>query len=404
MPDSATLLVTTIRKLVRTGAVIGPLCFSLLLLTGCNPETSDELPQHVRELDPLIVLQQEDAEAGSLTLTREQVFRDSLLLEEISGVAVGESGEVWFSGRSWKREEVFRFGADGTLLERFGEFGSDKGQFTRLSGMQLANDSLYLFDEDLGRVTMRAVNHPGRADTLEISVSDSLFLESYHRVVPLYRFESGDFLVELRDTRNPVYYSERFRFWMRYDPDRHHLKEPALREADTAYLIGDYAGRPVPFTLSLPGKPGITVSEDDQLFLAYTDEYLIRQYSFDGHFQQAWYGDVKPEPLSPEEDIFPEYGHNEQLLKIRESAEYPDAWPAIASVLADDEGRLWVARIKDEPEFEWWILDEQGAVAVFRWPRERQIRFVKNGFVYTSEPGENGFQDMVRYRISSDLP
>lgn len=99
--------------------------------------------------------------------------------------------------------------------------------------------------------------------------------------------------------------------------------------------------------------------------------------------------------------VFSEFSHNDQLLRIRQTAEYPDTWPALYSIVTDDRARLWVSSITaDEDEFIWWVIDQDGEYARFVWPAGREIVHVQNGYAYVIESDRAGFKDVVRYRIS----
>ncbi|MDR8393825.1 hypothetical protein NC796_21915 [Aliifodinibius sp. S!AR15-10] len=80
----------------------------------------------------------------------------------------------------------------------------------------------------------------------------------------------------------------------------------------------------------------------------------------------------------------------------------PDRWPALHTMLIDDENRLWIATIVDDREvYRWWVLSEEGKLlARFDWPRDHPIEDVKNGNLYSVETSEKtGERNVIRYRI-----
>ena len=90
------------------------------------------------------------------------------------------------------------------------------------------------------------------------------------------------------------------------------------------------------------------------------------------------------------------------MADIVSQNDLPETWPAIDNILADDEGRLWVATIvEDLSVYEWWVLEDSGElITKFKWPRDEPIEVVKNGKIYTRETDEDtGLQRVVRYGI-----
>ena len=91
---------------------------------------------------------------------------------------------------------------------------------------------------------------------------------------------------------------------------------------------------------------------------------------------------------------------NQYLLQ---NAELPDTWPAIGDFIMDDENRLWISTITDSDNrtYTWWVLKDTGELlTTFRWPRNRTIEKIKDGFVYSRETEETtGQQTIAKYRV-----
>ncbi len=80
----------------------------------------------------------------------------------------------------------------------------------------------------------------------------------------------------------------------------------------------------------------------------------------------------------------------------------PDTWPALNSMVMDDENRLWISTIVDDKQvYEWWILNEFGELlATFRRPRTWAVRTIKNERLYVQETDlATGIQQIVAYRL-----
>ncbi len=382
--------------------------FYALLLCGCRNTNSGDIPKHVRELPNVTIFPKNTAAKSSIKLNREMVFSDSLLLDEIPSVAVDDSGNVFFAGKSWERRVIHLFGPDGIYRRSIGNYGEGEGEFLEISGIQLRNDSLYVFDDELERATvfssedgtlLEAFNlRPGKINAAEES--------GEIRWKPVWAREDGTFLVQRKEEKNPAYYPNRFLRYFTINRAGDIISEKLLEQKDTKFLVGNYAGRPAPFTLDIPERSLLAMSNDHELYSAWTGEFLIKVFDADGNYLRAYYHPFNRTKLNPEEVIHPRYSHNVQLRRIRETTEYPEEWPALYSLRVDDKSRIWVSTvIDDDDHFEWWVIDSNSVFARFKWPKEKPVQFIKDDFVYTVETNSGGFKEVVRYRIEgiSDL-
>lgn len=134
-----------------------------------------------------------------------------------------------------------------------------------------------------------------------------------------------------------------------------------------------------------------------------TDEVLFKFYGRNGEQIRAFYYPYSNAELQPD-DVFMYYEDaGEQVIHAIRSDDHPETWPAFHSLKLDDENRLWVSTIVDDLEiYEWWVLDEGGELmATFTWPRNRELKKVKNGYAYTMERDlETDLQEVVKYKIN----
>lgn len=140
----------------------------------------------------------------------------------------------------------------------------------------------------------------------------------------------------------------------------------------------------------------IAVSEEGYIYTAWTQYFLIRKYDLEGNYVQGFYYPYSQVPLD-HNDFFDFGMEAEELKKL----DIPDTWPVLRSMKTDDEGRLWVSTITGNDKiYRWWILDGDGTLlATFDWPRDKEIKEVKNGNVYVLEEEEDsGIDQIVRYK------
>ncbi len=366
-----------------------------------NPET---MPSHILAIDSVIVIPDTLPETGSIKLTKELAFRDSLLLDQITALEVDSEDNLYIAGESWNRRQIHMYNSEGSYEDSLGSYGVDFGQFLEISRLQLRKNNLYVFDDQLNRITTLDIESGEAIDTVGLHLAGIHLPEDwsgFHAAAVAIE-EDGSFLVAFQQDRDPAYEPEGELLYYKVDESGEVLSDVILAQPDIKYLVGDYAGRPAPFTLPLPEKPLLTTSENGRIYSAYTDEFLIHVLDADGNNLHSYYNESERYELNPNEVIHPRFSHNDQLLRVRKSAVYPEKWPALYSLLTDDENRVWISTITDNRDvLKWWVIDDQSGTltATFNLPFDQPIYLVKNGAVYTVEKKDTGFKKVVRYRI-----
>jgi hypothetical protein len=177
---------------------------------------------------------------------------------------------------------------------------------------------------------------------------------------------------------------------------------------DHKIITADVEGRhlwnlaPVPFL----NQPLISISKDGHIISANSEESLIKMYAPNGDYVRAFYIPLEKKTLLRDE-FLSMYGigdeENENLLQ---NAELPEKWPALGDIIIDDENRYWISTITDSEDltYQWWVLQDTGELlATFRWPGNRSIEEIKDGYLYARQTEEStGWQTIVKYRIDID--
>jgi hypothetical protein len=341
--------------------------------------------------------------ASQITLQQDLAYRDSLLIDRVTDIEIDSSGTIFIAGEAWERREIIRFDRIGNRLDTFGGYGTDNGRFLQIDGIQLADEQLFVFDGDSERIT---VLDAAKGDPLQ-SINTPADKYAVNRfggeasAVPIHRFKNDAFLISLQDDRNPAYYPDRQLIYMRVDSSGEMIQDSVLIQQDIKFLIGDYAGRPAPFTLDRPEKSLLEITEDGHLFSAHTRDFLIEQYTPEGVLENTIYRRMDRAPLNQEEIVENRFSHNEQLLMVHRAADYPEIWPALYSMISDDRGRLWVSTITPNRDvFEWWVIEPDGTYSVFSWPASRRILHVEDGMAYVVEKDDTGYDQVTRYRYT----
>ena len=378
------------------------------LSAGClgepDPETGLEIP----------VISFDSAEIDTmkhmgLSLTPVTEYHDSLYIESISAVDIDSNGQVYIAAERHQVRSVYLYSQQGELLDTLGSYGNSHDEFESIRNIQIADNSLYVFDDHLRRVTQFSLPDYAVINTTqfnEITVREQENpVEFFPSPVALWN--DGNYLIEYRDNQNPAIYNSRVQFYRTGTVSGDVSGVDLFELPAESYLIGDHAGRPSAFLLPYPERSLMTRLKDDLLYTAWTEEFEIQQRTSSGEVIQKIAFPYRRAGLDAEKMVSEHYSHNRQLQLTRESAEYPSEWPAIFKMLLDDRGQIWLALIpEDESTFEWWIIDpgaeRNHLKAIFNWPRESLFTRISETDVYALESDEDGFKKIVRYKIQSD--
>lgn len=371
-------------------------------MVNCTFENSDELPPHVQAIDSLIVLQDDSLNVGSVKFEREIVFTDSLLLEDISVITVDENETVYFAGESWNRRHIYIFNGNGSFRDSLGNHGEDIGEFLEISELQIKSETLHVLDSQLNRETSFEMESGEIIDTIGLNPAGNHLPDDWmgSSIDPVWVKDNSSYVMAFTRDRNPAYEPEgEIRYYLA-DENSEIISDVILTQADVRYLVGDYTGKPAPFLPPIPEKPLLSISENGRMYSAYTDVFLIHVHDTIGNHLHSYYLPFDRFDLDPDEIIHPRFSHNVQLLRVRESATYPEKWPVFYSMIVDDEDQVWVSTItENRDELKWWIIDDRNGTitATFRMSFDKPIHLVKKGSAYTIEQNEMGFKEVVRY-------
>lgn len=377
----------------------------VLFFQGCLGKEKG-LPAHVEQAKNLSVLKNPESFNNQFKLEKVLVFEDSLLLDLIHDIEIDDSGRVYIAGEGRNRRQVHIFDPDGSYADSLGAYGQGFSEFQSIDHIRHLDNTLYLFDHMLNRVSLYHTEANIFADTLsfnidQLRIPDELNSTDYE-ATPISMIDPNRFVVGIKDNRNPAYEPKGTIRYFLSDSTGILYQDEIIHQPDLLYQIGDYTGRPVPFTLSLPERSIFYVSTQKELYAVHTAEFFIRVFDKQGEEKQAFYFPYKREVLDPDEVVHPRYSHNRQLLMTYESAKYHDKWPALFSLLTDDENHIWVSTItENRKEFEWWIIDQTNGQIVnrFKLSAELEIIMIKNRHVYTIEENDMGFQQVVKYSL-----
>lgn len=377
----------------------------LTLITGCLDHDSDRSYESANTRQ---IVFKDVSDLPEVVLHKRVVFTDSLYLDHIHDIDVDNDGAVYLAGEKWNHLSVHRFTADGIYTGHIGQLGNPPGSFRDVVRIQVSNSALWVSDPQLHRITSF---DPSTGRFLEAFDVDSLYNRSNSGsslsqtdITPLGIFGPRHLLLTESGKRKPAYQPE---FQIQYvslmlNENGQPVVRPLFKGMAKRFMVGDYAGRPAAFTLSINEQPLIDFRPGGLVYAANSADFYVRVYSQEGGLLRTYAFPYERLELNPEDDVFPSYTYNRQLLMVRESAEYPKLWPALYHMVLDDEYRIWISTVVEDREVsEWFVIDDrsQELIAHFMWPVEKPIHRVKNGTAYTIEKNSAGFEVVGSYEI-----
>jgi len=397
----------------------------LLFLAGCTVHPQKDIPEHIRGVKNLAVFSRDTEPTTSIKLVKEATFEapDKYSLDWydqtvsfyswLAGIEIDDAGRVFIADN--KATKIHVFSSDGKYLQSIGDKGTGPGEYRGITDTRIVSNKLYVFDFLQFRTTVYSLDSLKviKAENVKPAVNQGEFdeIKEWLRWRLLIR-NDGTYLAGFRKHRldarvgSPTYNLDKARpkkYYFMNDKSKIISDEifeiKKLREILVAQVGNRHLSnfRPLPFL----GKTIITLSDNDYIYTAWTDDFLIKVYGPKGNYVRAFYYPFEKKPIRREE-LLSLFHKDNRNRKVVEHAELPKKWPVIYSMITDDQNQLWLSTIVDKAGVrEWWVLENTGKlIAKFSWPDNRSIKAVKDGFAYALVTDrETGQQKVVKYRV-----
>lgn len=397
---------------------------SCFLLVQCSnnstPEqeeytrTLDEIPQHIQEVENLSFFPEDSEPAYSIELIQEQTYGKTgePYLTKIQDCVVDDKDRVIiYDSESYSDAfpflyKVHAYNADGTYHTQIGGQGRGPGEYGMILFVQAKAGKVYLYDYTGQRINVYTTN--------DYSFERTSLIERWeireHESVQVLKF--GGF--EARSDGNLIVLFYEFTMgtarstgkYLLMDIDGNRLSfDPLSLRGNLKMGVKSTPPKPsVP--LPFMGKTVTALSDEDALYSAWTQDFLIKTYDARGTYQSAIYYPVQGSPFEisdyTEKASYDKSDVMDALDDVDE--ELPEANPVIADMKVDDQNRIWVAVPTgvQSDSYEWWILKESGELlAKLTLPRDQPIYDIKNGYLYSKKTNEEtGAEYAVKYRIA----
>lgn len=394
----------------------------VFLLVSCQAKERPEIPEHIQNLDHVRILTQNSGPENTIHLEREIEFgsSDELIIGGLGSFSVDDFNRVFIGDT--QQQTIYMFNDDGRHTASLGRKGRGPGEFQYAGYLTILEDLVFAFDPLQFRYNVFSLTNLNMYKTIPLrSVNKRDFNElSAYELGFMHPVSENKFLgsfstpMTVTDPSRPDYNLDRlYRFFYLLDDTGKIISNQVFKSQRfhlTASVKGEFRSTYFYFL----GRTLLAISHH-QIYQAWSEEFLIRVYDDNGQYLYAYYYPFKRKKFTREDAIRQqkrEYGDDEVVFEYRQSVinqasenDIPEYWPALNDLLVDDENRIWVSTVIDnDDEYEWWVLDNGGAVlARFHWPFDEPIEAVKNGYVYTRKTDEEtGLQQVARYRIEMD--
>jgi hypothetical protein len=397
--------------------------------TSCMFQDEESKPKNLKDLQNLVVIQKNSSPESSITFIRDLVIDDrnataTWYTNTSSGFAF--AGADWFAGLEvddkgnifvgdHHEKVIYVFDSTGKYLQKLGDEGHGPGEFNGIFDIKIQSDQLFAFDPFQFRTTFFCLDSLDLIEVRNVFTNRTPDLEEL-RGWPSHPVSliSDDLLIVgyMNEMRNANYGTEMYNL----DQERHvryyvvdregKIRTEMIDELKDLENITAVVDGNLLFNLdALPflQQPIISISNKGFIYTANSEDPLIKMHKNNGDYIRAFYIPVEKKSIDRDEIINLFAEDDEVNTNLLLHAKLPEKWPALSSIVIDDENRIWVATIPNSEKLthQWWVLQDTGElIASFRWPGTRSIEKIENGYVYARETDKaTGLQQIVRYRI-----
>ena len=377
----------------------------ILFAAACTNKPNVDIPTEIASLENLTVIEADAEPLHSISLTPTAFYGDTedVMIGQMGQFSVDETGRVYIA--DFSQNVIHAYAPDGSYLRQIGREGDGPGEFRRINAIRPGERHLHVLDTGAMRIS-------------RFSLDTHTFVGN--QTVP-FEFKAeggfvsfpGNFHI-LSSDHYLIHFGTGFTSAMDnsdVEPkDRGQLLNRATGEFEKGFVyefrISEAIVHREGSSMSMMSpdykRRSFTVVNNNQLTHGFSEDLLFKFYDLDGTYLKAVWQPYENPELNRNEVLLEYADRDEPWRGMIRNDKMPETWPAYRHLVLDDENRIWAALYSDEEEmFNWRVFSEEGEfIGTFEWPRNREIREVRNGSAYTRETDEEtGLQQVVRYRI-----
>lgn len=367
-----------------------------LFLVQCSNNSTSEKAEQFQELEKLTVYPTDSEPVYTMELVPEQSFGGSgkPYLKVIAGCAVDDNDRVIIRGQNNDlKTELHVYNPDGTYRTQIGRIGRGPGEYEFISpNFQIDTGRIFLHDETTERLSIFTTDDYTFEITTILQDWNVRDLEAV-RDMELSGFHArsdGNLLAIFKAQPTGSGRTANSKF-MLVDTEGNALNpEPLIELPSGYYITNENRGNsmfPMRMQVSFMGHSLYVVSDDDAIYTAQTEDFLIKKYDAKGTYQFAFYYPVMGPPFNID-SVRGDAGFSQRTIRNaleKADAEIPETAPVLRNMRIDDENRIWVTvAVEDREKSELWMLGESGELlAKIVPPDDEPICDIQNGYLYT---------------------
>jgi hypothetical protein len=381
-------------------------------------ESDLKLPEHIQGLENVIVISPQDFPSDNASIHLDHIFTETedIYFGYAGNIAVDDLDRLYIQiGAEMGQVGLLVFNSDGSFEKRLGRYGRGPGEFERIQEIQIYEDRLFVYEN--------FEVHVFNLSDLSFSHSFVIRMENLESDSELRGLQPEDNFFALSDSsflfmfepnlRQRVNIGEDFIYYTFLSSDGYIQPNAILKQRDFAFYNQSEDGslpRPLPFAMPYTPSSLTAISNEERIFSAWNEDFLIKIYDFSGNYLESIYIPVQAASLPRESALNLTSNERRDVL---EDAELPDSWPVIHRMHVDDQNRLWAATItENDSTFKWYVFDKElnpmGTFILKESRAERQVWFpqdliIKNNYLYQIQPNRNREPAKIhRYKVEFD--
>lgn len=385
------------------------ICCQLMVLAACSGDVRTEIPDHLATIEQLTVVEEDAAPVYDREPQYSASFGDTdeVIIGQIGEFTVDHRGRVYIADQNQNVIHVYHPG--GEYHSQVGRDGDGPGGFRRVSAIRTDDQFIHVLDTSQMRISRFDLNTFHFEDNFSIPFEWESVGGYISFPQTFYLIDSEHYLVHFGtgysagqdDGDGEVVPMETGRVLNRSDGTfadgttyEFPISEAIVRREGTSLHV-----------MSPDYKRRTMVMANDRHFVqGWSEDLLFKLYDLDGEYSHALYQPFTKPPLDRNAIVREHADRDEPWRSMIRNDDIPEKWPAFRYLVLDDESAVWAATFHEDDDIYNWRGYSSGGelIASFNWPREREIRIVRDGAIYTRETDEEtGLQQVVKYNIES---
>lgn len=388
--------------------------FLVILIVGCKPHNESQGNSdhdQINQPENQILISPGANRIDTVKFIEETVFEsnsDVFMEGYIRNVAVDDKERLFIASTRPGLVGIYVFRPDGSYITKLSRHGRGPAEYESINSMSIVGENLYVFDTRLQKIGIFSLD--GFKHVKDLLLDHSLLKENEELTIEwmiankLMVKIDGSFIVRLKSRpRNDPSFQHK-EIYFQVDENGKILPSPYVEVNSHTYYFPK--GRfDLPFTAPFTRSSLVTINSNGEFYSNWTEDFIISVHDSEGDLEKIYKHNIQNANLKAD-DLNLDWNMMNTLNKY----ELPSTWPAVHTMVLDDEERLWVSTITEsESEFSWYVVSTEGELlARFTKAGRRTERtattapliVIKDGYFYSHNRDlRQGVDRIVKYKI-----